>query len=185
MQKDARGNLLISNIRSGVFYPSFNKSKALSFRAGEQARLVEWFNKCGANWTVRNHCSFPANFKARVFTFIAVNNRFRKFGLPFLPRDPRSIIFRMLASLEYVDEDLQMQETKRLIRATYNSWSRQTLLGACLNESEFLPWAAKQNIKAETVDDRKKIKKEVLLQFLVDCEVGTLADDDDDEEEEE
>ncbi len=98
---------------------------------GVQESLVECLNSFGANWNRKTHSFFPRPFRDRIFCFIVINRRFRREGLPWLPRDPLEIVIKMVANYDLVDEDQQIEETKALLSITYEKVSTKELLERC------------------------------------------------------
>lgn len=164
----------------------------LRWSSDVQLEVVKMLTQVGANWNPRNHLVFPQEFRARVKTFLLINLRFRALGvrffvpfcfflnrlqLPYLPRDPRGLVLKVLASMEYADEEAQLSDVRRLLATSYEKVKQQGLIGAALeHEQEFHAFMKKRNIESKTPQSRKKISREILIEFLVSNELGYDAD---------
>ncbi len=213
--RDEAGFLLVTNVRAGVIYTKAeaelsqrrffayhhfparvqqgDMGQKLHFQNTDiQRDLVDMICEFGANWTRANHHLFPQEFRQRVFTFLMINRRQRTAKVPWLPRDPLEIIFKMVATSDYCDDAQQLLETKALLARTYAPFSDGELRASCraadtrrgqrfyhhvhgadIVDKPFKRYCEKRGV---SLTRKKGVTREFFIDFLVAQELGLLDD---------
>jgi hypothetical protein len=199
--RDSAGFLLITNIRAGAIFGLFgpseagtSKSTTLTFKPNVQREMVNLISEYGANWTRLNHHLFPQEFRRRVFAFLLVNRRFRTAEKPWLPRDPLQIIFNMVATSDYCDEEQQLIETKALLTHIYGRETDRDLRHLCNAADtekghksvrqfrdfppDYKPFKSFCKQRKISVKLAQEQSREFFIEFLVALELGLLEGSD-------
>lgn len=177
LHRDARGFLLITNVRGALYWNHRRKSRysqiiphyflddtsqtfeqAMHFDSVDtQWALVECLSEAGANWHPRNHALFPDSFRERIRTLLLCNLRSRHSGVAYLPKDPLHLVIAITASLEFADEESQLMETRKLLASSYEKFKMGALKKVAGNA---------QSLKGKT--------REEIIDMLVERELSSI-----------
>ncbi len=103
--RDDAGALMIANMVNGRICFGGAEENVLFSKKGLRQRAMVLINEVTpAKWTRENHALFPSDVRDRIITFVLVNRRFRCQKLPWLPRDPLSIVLKLVAEYDVLNE---------------------------------------------------------------------------------
>jgi hypothetical protein len=123
-----------------------------------------------------------------VFAFLLINRRQRSAGMPWLPRDPLEIVFRMVAASDFRDDALRISERKALLTRVLSSYDTDYLREIIEDledevveddiDSAYVVWTPFEwfchwrRIRGGVT--RETAKRKVLIEFIVLHSLGLL-----------